>query len=452
MRPFFRIAIVLIATLALLPLVGLRTAEAQRISLVRDAEIEGLLKDYTAPIFGAAGLGRGAVDVHLVNNPSFNAFVTGRNMFFHTGALMQAETPNEIIGVIAHETGHIIGGHQQRMRDRMERLSVLAAVGMLMGAGAMVTGGDLGDAAGQALIQGGGSVLRRQALAYQREEESAADRAALTLLEKTGQSGRGMIESFERLASNSLFSSSRADPYATSHPLPRDRIALLQTKARESRYFETRDPAALQLRHDMMRAKIAAYTGGLGAVQRLFKEDLNSAPARYGFAITQHLSGRTANALKAFDQLLKEQPNNAYLHEMKAEALLQAGRAADAVKPMQQAIRLDPYDSGLLKIQYGHVLMETGNQANVSEAIRQLKAGLARDPKTVSGYTYLARAYSLAGEQGLALAATAEARFLVGNFKEAKQFARRAQASLNRNSAEWLSMDDIIKYNPPKRR
>lgn len=419
-------------------------ARSQSLNLVRDAEIEGLLKTYTAPIFKAAGLGQKSVDVYIVNNPTFNAFVTDRRMFIHTGALMQANTPNEIIGVIAHETGHITGGHQQRMRDRIERAKVLAAVGMLMGAGAMVAGGDLGDAAGQAIIRGGGNTLQRALLAYKRDEESSADRAALTLLEKTGQSGKGMLKTFETLGSQLLFSSSRIDPYIQSHPLPRERIALLQTKAKESPYYDRKDPAELQLRHDMARAKIAAYTGGLNMVRRLFKDDPNSVPAQYGAAVSEFLLGRSDGAIKVIDRLISQQPKNPYLYEIKSEMLLRARRPNEAVKPMQTALRLDPYDSGLLHILYGHTLLETGNPANIQVAIAELKKGLARDPNTISGYQFLARAYSLNGQEALALAATAEQRFLQGNQKEAKQFALRAQQGLKKNSAEWLNMEDIV--------
>lgn len=445
------VSAVLMALVLLVAMFGQQVA-AQRLPLVRDAEIEGLVKDYTSPIFKAAGLGRGAVDVYLINNPTFNAFVTDRRMFLHTGALMASETPNEIIGVIAHETGHIIGGHLIKMRDRMERASVLAAVGMLLGAGAMATGGDLGEAAGRAIVQGGQTSLTRSLLAYRREDETAADRAGVSLLDKTGQSGAGMLATFKRMGAGDLFRTSRPDPYLRSHPLPRDRMALLETTIRQSPHYGKKDPAALQLRHDMMRAKIAAYTGGLGAVRQLFRDDINSPAARYGVGISQFLRGQTASAIKIIDQLITEQPRNAYLYEMKAEILLRARRPAEGVGPMRQAIKLDPYKSGLLRIQYGHILLETGNRANVTEAIKQIKAGLARDPRTLSGYDYLARAHSLLGEESLALAATAEGRFLAGRYKEAKQFAQRAQRDLTKNSPQWVRLQDIILYKPKKRR
>ncbi len=429
---------------------GLQSASANRLPLVRDAEIEGLVKDYTSPIFRAAGLGKGAVDVYLIHNPSFNAFVTDRRMFLHTGALMQAQSPNEIIGVIAHETGHVTGGHLVRLRDRIERASALAAVGVLLGAGAMATGGELGNAAGQAIIRGGQSTLMRSMLSYQREDEVSADRTAVTLLDKTGQSGAGMLRTFKQMSSNDLFASSRPDPYVRSHPLPRERLALLETIISQSPNYSKKDPPALQLRHDMMRAKIAAYSGGQGAVQQLFRDNPSSAAARYGTGISQFLSGRTDSALKIINDLIREQPGNAYLYEMKAEILLRAQKPAESVAPMKKALQLDPYDSGLLRIQYGQILLETGSEANIREAIKQIKTGLARDPQTLSGYNFLARAHSLLGEDSLALAATAEGRFLVGNYKEAKQFARRAQANLTTNSPQWVRMQDIMEYKPAK--
>ena len=448
-RPVFSLLAAIVVMLAVMaPSAGL----AQRLPLVRDAEIEGLLKSYTSPIFAAAGLGKGAVDVYLVHNPTFNAFVTDRRMFIHTGALMQADTPNEIIGVIAHETGHIIGGHQVRMRDRLERAQVLAAVGALLGAGAMVAGGDLGDAAGQAIISGGGNTLKRSILAYQREEETAADRAGVSLLEKTGQSGAGMLKTFERLGSQLLFSSSRIDPYIQSHPLPRERISLLETVVRQSPSFASQDAPGLQIRHDMVRAKIAAYSGGLGQVRRMFDKNPNSIPALYGAAIAQYLRGDAKAALRVIDKLIGQMPNHAYLYEMKAEILLKSRQADKAVAPMRKAIELDPFKSGLLRVEYGHVLIETGQRDNIAEAIKQIRAGLARDQQTVSGYEFLARAHALLGQEADALAATAEQRFLVGNYKDAKQFAIRAQKGLKKNSPQWVRMQDIVLYKPKKKK
>lgn len=434
----------------LIVLIFTTNSNAQRLALIRDAEIEGLIKSYTLPIFKSAKLNRKAVDVYIVNDASFNAFVTGSRMFIHTGALTQSDTPNEIIGVIAHETGHITGGHQVRMRDRIAKSQVLGAIGVLLGAGAIAAGGRGAEEVGTAIIAGTPGALQRNLLSYKRDEEAAADRAAITLLRKSNQSSLGMLKTFERFQSKLSFSGSRPDPFLQSHPLPRERISLLKNLVKKDPNLRKKDSPALQLRHDMARAKIAAYTQGFKAVQRLFKKNLNGAPARYGLAIAHFKTGRTAQALKGINQLIKEQPKNAYLYEMKAEILHRSGKSKLGIGPMKKAIKLDPYKSGLLRIIYGQLLLGTKGNAHVKEAISQIKKGLTKDPSTISGYQFLAMGYGRTGQTGLALAATAEQRFLMRRYKEAKKFALRAQLKLKKGSPKWLRLQDIVLYKKKK--
>ena len=444
----------LIAVTAMLPVVcAANPALAQRggLSLVRDAEIEGLLRDYTQPIFKAAGLGKGAVDVYIVNDDRFNAFVTGRRMFINTGALKISQTPNEIIGVIAHETGHIVGGHQNRLRDRVDSANIMAAIAMLAGAGAIVAGGDAGGAAGQALALGSQSAILRDLLSYRRSEEAAADNTAIQLLDRTRQSGRGILKTFERFSQDLLFSGSRVDPYLQSHPMPRDRIALLEEIARKSPNFDVADPPALQLRHDMARAKLVAYTGRAGELESMFRKDPQGAAARYGLAISLYLRGSDARALPIIDGLIKEQPNNAYLHEMRGEMLLRGRNAKAAVAAYQKAVQLDPWKSGLIRTELGHAMLETRDPAMVGKAIGEIKAGLSRDTTNSAGFGLLARAYGQIGEENLARAAAAEEAYYAGRFKEAKRLAQISQPKLKRGSPEWLRMQDIIDYKPPKK-
>ena len=421
------------------------------IPLVRDAEIEGLLKDYTAPIFAAAGLGTKNTKIYLVNKPEFNAFVAGRRMFINLGAIQISKSPNEIIGVIAHETGHIIGGHLHRLRARVEKAQVMAVLGMLAGIGAAVAGGDAGDAASGALVHASRNALIRSVLSYRREEERAADRTAFNLLQKTRQSSKGLLTTFKRFA-QSLNLSSNTDPYKISHPLPRQRIALMTELAKSSKYYSKLDDQDLQFRHDMARAKIAAYSLSAGAVRRLFRKNLNSPAARYGDAISTYLSGSPFAAIPKIDKLIKQYPKNAYLHEMKGEILLNSGKAEAAIKPFQRAIKLDKYKSGIIRIQLGHAMLETGNRALLGKTIKELKAGISRDPQTSNGYEYLARAYGLSGQNNLAIAAAAEHNFIIGNYKQAKQYAKRAQIKLKRGSPQWLRLHDIIKYKVPKKK
>lgn len=422
------------------------SAQAQRsLPLVRDAEIEALIQDYTSPIFKAAGLRQQSVDVFLLNRNEFNAFVTGTRMFINTGAIMQAETPNEIIGVFAHETGHIVGGHLTRLRDRLETAQLLSVLGLLAGAGAAAAGSTEGAAA---LITGSQGVAQRSLLAYQREEEITADRTGASLLEKTKQSGLGMLKTFERLGKNPLFSSGRLDPYAVSHPVPRERIALLSTVVQRSPYFNAKDSESLQLRHDLARAKIAAYAGGAGLVRNIFRKNLNGTAGTYGIAISHFLNGVPRKGLPMIDKLIRKMPNYPYFHEMKGEMLLRSGKASQAATSFQKAVSLDKRQNGLLRIQLGHALLETNDNSKLSAAINTLKAGIGRDPYSSSGFGYLARAYGKSGQQTLALAATAQARFLQGNLRDAKQFAARAQPQLAKGSPEWIRMQDIIDYRP----
>ncbi|MEN5246806.1 MULTISPECIES: M48 family metalloprotease [Brucella/Ochrobactrum group] len=424
------------------------------VPIVRDAEIEALVADYAAPILKVAGLGGRGVRVILVNSPSFNAFVDGRRIFINTGAIMQAETPNEIIGVIAHESGHLAGGHQERLREQLSRARNMAIIGMLLGVGAGVAGAASGSGnaagAGAGIAMGSGEMAMRSVLNYQRTEEMTADRLAVNYLNATGQSTKGMLNTFERFASALSLTGTQIDQYRISHPLPRERIANLEELARKSPHFNKTDSPALQLRHDMARAKIAAYSGNMGALQRMFRSNPGGLPARYGNAITTFLNGSARAALPKFDALVKEQPNNPYFQEMRGEVLIKANDAAGATRAFQKAVSLDPRKSPLLRMSYGRALMLTGAKANMPTAIKEIKAGIASDPEFPGGYGYLAQAYGQQGDMALADLATADMNYYSGKLQQAQIFAIRAQKQMKPRSPEWLRAQDIINAKKSK--
>ena len=424
------------------------------VPIVRDAEIEALVADYAAPILKAAGLGGRGVRVILVNSQSFNAFVDGRRIFINTGAIMQAETPNEIIGVIAHESGHLAGGHQERLREQLSRARNMAIIGMLLGVGAGVAGAASGSGnaagAGAGIAMGSSEIAMRSVLNYQRTEEMTADRLAVNYLNATGQSTKGMLDTFERFASALSLTGTQIDQYRISHPLPRERIANLEELARKSPYFNKTDSPALQMRHDMARAKIAAYSGNMGALQRMFRSNPGGLPARYGNAITTFLNGSARSALPKFDALIKEQPKNPYFQEMRGEVLLKANDAAGAAKAFQKAVSLDPRKSPLLRMSYGRALMLTGAKANMPTAIKEIKAGIASDPEFPGGYGYLAQAYGQQGDMALADLATADMNYYSGKLQQAQIFAIRAQKQMKPRSPDWLRAQDIINAKKSK--
>lgn len=428
-------------------------AQGRGLPIVRDAEIEALVGDYRRPIFKAAGLSKSGVKTVLVNQKQFNAFVAGRRMFINTGALLIAETPNEIIGVIAHEAGHLAGRHQERLREQLRRAQTIAVVSTLLGIGAGVAGAASGSGAlagvGQGIAAGGSEVARRNLFAYQRGEEKSADQSALSYLNKTGQSAHGMIKTFQRFQNALALSGSRVDPYQRSHPVPQERIAALTTLAKQSKYFNRRDSDSLQLRHDMARAKIAAYTDRPGSVARMFKNS-QSLPALYGSAITSMLYRSPREALEKIDRLIAKQPDNPYFYEIRGEVLMKANNPSKAAEAYQQAIRFDRAKSGLLKVALGQARLATGKKDQISQAVSDLREGLNREKEYAQGYRFLSQAYGQLGRIGDAELAAAEGHYHSGSYQDAKIFALRAQKKLKRGSPAWIRAQDIINLKTPK--
>jgi predicted Zn-dependent protease len=435
--------------------VGAASAQG-RVAIVRDAEIEALVREYARPILNAAGLSKSGIEIVLVNDPSFNAFVAGRRMFINTGALMTAETPNEIIGVLAHEAGHIAGGHQERLRQQLARAQTMAVVASLLGIGATVAGAALDSKgvaqAGTGLAMGGAEVARRSLLSYQRTEETTADIAALQYLDATGQSAKGMLKTFQRFASALALTGANVDPYQISHPMPRERIANLTVSAEKSPNFNKQDSAALKLRHDLMRAKIAAFTGGQGATSRMFRGNASPLPGQYGDAITTYLYGNPATALKKVDALLKVQPANPYFMELRADVLMKANKPRDAAIVYAKAVKLDPSKSGILQIGYGKALLAAGDKASVEAAVLALRKGIDRDRENADAYMPLSQAYGQLGDIGEAELAAAEGHYYSGSYLDAKVFAARAQQKLKRGSPGWVRAQDIINYKDNSKR
>lgn len=426
-----------------------------RASFIRDAEIETLLSDYTVPILRAAGVGVSAVQIYLIGSPTFNAFVAdGRRIFINSGVLMQAKTPNEVIGVMAHETGHIAGGHLARMRSELRGAQAMSVLTMLLGAGAMAAGamagaGGTGAQAGQALMLGGQHAAQRTLLAYRRGEEAAADRAAVNYLNATGQSSKGMLETFSTLASQSFLSTKYTDPYAVSHPMPRERIAALEQLARNSPHFDKKDPPALQHRHNLARAKLHGYLEHPSSVARRYPRSDTSVAANYARTISKMRSGSYRDALSGVDRLINSEPNNAYFHELKGDLLVKAGRPREAIAPYRKAVSLAPRP-GLIRVALGNALVATGDQALLNQGIQQLNQGLQAEPDYATGYRQLAIAYGRSGRVAEAELATAQEHFARGDHELAKRFAGRAQQGLKLGSPAWLRADDILKYRPPR--
>jgi predicted Zn-dependent protease len=444
------------ALLAVAILAGALPAQvlAQGLPLIRDSEIETLLSDYAKPLFKAAGLGGNRVTMRIVREDSFNAFVVdGRNVFVNTGSLLQADTPNQIIGVIAHETGHITGGHLAALRARIAKDQTRALLMQILGIGLLVAGGAGGNkelgGAGQGVLYGGGELIQRSLLAERRSQESAADQAGLKLLEATKQSGRGMLETFERFAQQEYISDAQKDAFVRSHPVATDRLARLRTLVSASPYFNDKDASALQLRHDLMRAKLSGYLERPAAVFNRYPPSNTSLPARYARAIGKFFQGGSG-ALEAsvgeMDALIRERPDYAYFWEVKGDILTRAGRKKEAIAPLRQALKLAP-DAMLIRVQLADALQTLGDPTSMNESVEMLRKSLIED-QNPRAYRLLATAYYQQGKGPEADAAQAQAAFQEGDLDKAQIFAKRAQVKLQPGTPDWLKTDDIINYKP----
>jgi len=416
--------------------------------ILRDAEIETLLRDYARPILRAAGLNPNSIRVILVDDPAINAFVTDHNrMFIFTGLLLESDTPNEVIGVIAHETGHITGGHLSQLREQIRRASTAQIITMLLGTAAAVaagaSGSNQGVSAGVGIMQGGQHMLMRNFLAYRRVQEASADQAAMTYLKRTRQSAKGMNTVFNKLANQMMVTLKYADPYALSHPTPRSRMGLMERRAKASPYYDKKDSPELQLRHDLMKAKLYGFTKGLGSVQRKYKSSDKSLPARYARAIATYRNSGIRRAAREIDQLIRSQPSNPYYHELKGQALLEAGQAAAAIGPLQKALSLAP-NAALIRIMLAHALLSSGRKGAPDLAIRHLNKALLSERNNSEPYRLLAEAFAKKGNIALAQLNSAERFLRQGNTSLAYTQAKRAQSKLRKGTPAWLRASDIL--------
>jgi predicted Zn-dependent protease len=445
------VALTLMPTLAPLPAAA---QEGKGPPMIRDTEAEQLLRDYSRPILHAAGLEKQNIQVVIINDSTFNAFVAdGRRIFVNYGAIMQSETPNQLIGILAHETGHLAGGHLAKMREQIAHAQTQLIIAMLLGAGAVVAGARSGNSnggltnAGAAALSAPGEIIQRSLLSYQRQQEENADRAGVKFLTATGQSAKGMYDTFKRFSNDSLFAAHNADPYVQSHPMPVERVAALDELARTSPYWDKKDDPALQARHDMIRAKFSAFMERMDTVYRRYPLSDTSLPARYAHAIATYRHGELHDALAKIDALIQIQPANPYFYELRGQALLEGGKPAEAIAPLRKAVQLSN-NAPLIEMLLGQALVGTDNTAYTEEAIAILRAAVSRETEAPLGYTQLAMAYGRKGDYAEADLASAQAAYLRGDNKTARDLASRAKTRFAIGTPGWVKADDIVTAKP----
>lgn len=422
-------------------LVPLQQAVAQ--SILRDAETEALLRDMSQPIVKAAGLDPKNVDVVLVGDNTINAFVmNGQVVYLNAGLINAADTANQVQGVIAHELGHITGGHAISGEQGAKMAGGISLLSLLIGAAAAVAGG--GEAAMAAMMAGQSAAMGKY-LAFSRTQEAQADAAGASFLARAGISGRGSIEFFKKLEAEGYrrgYSQSDQDPFLSTHPLEGDRIALLQEVYQKDPAWTRPSDPALEARFRRAKAKLFGYLSDPQITHTTYPESDTSVPARYARAYAWHKEAYLDRAMSEIDALLKDAPNDPYFLELKGQILTEAGKPAEALAPLRRATELTG-NQPLIATTFGHALVATENPANLAEAQRVLKAAVARDRENPDAWYQLGRIYDETGDAPRARLASAEQQALRESWPQALSSAEAASDGLPKGSPDWLRAQDI---------
>lgn len=420
-------------------------AEAQRLSLIRDAEIEKYIDDYARPLMEVAGVNPDSIQILIVSDPTLNAFAGGRYMGFHTGLLTIADTPGQIEAVIAHEVAHLAGGHSTRTRDAMAAASRPMLLSLLLAAGAVAAGA---PEAGIGLLGLGQNVGIANYLTYSRGQEATADQSSITYLDALGRSSRGALELWTKMRNSQIIRGRRINPYMQTHPMANDRLTALQRRVEASPYYHLNDSPEEMHRLHLIQAKIHGFLNEPNAVMRLYPLTDQSDPAHYARAVAYYRQSKIDEALSEIRTLTEAHPDHAYFHELEGQILFEYGHVMEAIAPQRRAVELMP-DVALMRISLGRALLATQEPPMMEEAVTEFRRALFLERNNSFGWFELARAYSSLGNDAMANLATAESRYHAGRQGDANVFARRAMARLDRGSTEWRQAMDIVLATQP---
>lgn len=439
------VSTIMSASLFFAPLTALTTpamAADSRV-VIRDTEIENTIKSWSADVISAAGLSPDQVNIILIQNTDLNAFVAGgNNIFIYTGLIEKTDNPDELVGVIAHELGHIAGGHLSRTSEVMGNASFEAIVATLLGVGAAIATGDGGAAAAGARI--GQATAMNKFLAYSRVQESSADQAGFRFLDNAGVNPTGLVSFLEKLSSQELLPTSEQSAFARSHPMSRDRIEALQARLSNARHRDTPTPASWDEAHARMKAKLMGFITPQQVVYAYPSKD-QSIAAQYARAIAAYRTNKVDIALKGADKLIAAEPRNPFFHEIKGQMLFDFGKTKEAAASYQRAIDLEP-SAGLIRTALGQAQIESaGNNATaLNAAIANLKRAQQDEPRSSQVKRLLATAYGRLGQEPQARVYLAEEALLQGRTREARSMANSAMKLLPPGSPELQRARDVI--------
>ena len=429
----------LLMLLAVSFLAAVQPAAAQ--SILRDAETEALLRDLSRPMIVAAGLQPENVQVVLLHDREINAFVAGGQIvYIHSGLLTVADSANELQGVIAHELGHITGGDMIGIQQGVQQATGIMILSLLLGAAAMAAGA---GEAGMAALAAGQQAAMGRFLAFTRTQENEADQAGARYLSRAGISGRGSLAFFERLQNLEFrMNIPQENSYARTHPLNRERIAVLETRYHADPAWDRQTDPALEARFQRVRAKLSGYVDDPRLVMSRYPTSNRSVPAHYARAYAYHRTAHPEQAMEEVDTLLASAPHDPYFLELKGQVLLESGHANEAVAVLREAVARAP-DQPLIGALLGHALISTEDPANFQEAKRVLRLVVGRDNTNPFAWYQLGIVYDREGDEARAALATAERYNLQNQPQLALPNAERALMGIPQGTPDWLRANDI---------
>jgi predicted Zn-dependent protease len=422
---------------------GIAPAHAQGISLLRDTETEDMLNSFEAPLAKAAGLNP-VPRIWLVGDPEVNAFASygdgGENIFIMSGIVLYTKTPNELIGVMAHETGHIKAGHLMRGEVGAEKAAIPMLLSMIIGVAAMAAGA--GDA-GMVIMSAGEAIAQAQMAAFTRVQESTADQIALKLLSATHQSPMGLYSTFERFAVEEAQSAYKIDKFAVDHPVGQDRLADIETGVNSSPWRDVKDPPQVTHTFEMVQAKLAGYTLPVQEALDRYPESDNSEPARYARTMIYLRKPDLAKALSTTNSLIQDEPNNPFFYEVLGQIYVSMAKPQLAIPAYQKAVDLRP-NAPQLRLGLAVAELATEDTRLASAALQNLKAASLIENDDVFTWYETAQAYSMLKNEPMANLSTAEAYYNSGAMKQAAVFAMRARRGLDQGTPDWERANDIV--------
>jgi predicted Zn-dependent protease len=412
-------------------------------SILRDSETEALLQDLVDPLVVAAGMPKGSVEVVLISDPTLNAFVAGgQRIYIHSGLVNAADDANQVQGVLAHELGHITGGHALSIYDGVSKATKITILSLLVGVAAAIAGA--GDAAMGAIAMGQQAALG-SFLAFTRAQESTADAAGSTYLSRAGISGRGSIEFFKKLQNQEFrygYSQDDEAAYSRTHPLSGDRIATLRDGYEKDPAWDTPTDPGIEKRFQRIKGKLYGYLAKPADTLRHYPEYMTGEPARYARAYAYHKEAKIDLALRETDALLAEEPNDPYFLELKGQVLLESGRPDEALAPLRRATDLTGNDP-LIAGTFGHALVATEDKTHLDEAETVLRAAVGRDRENPFAWYQLGMVYGAKGDIPRARLASAEQQIMSDRPAEALRNAEAAESTLPTGTPDWLRAQDI---------